>query len=142
MSSLSARSDARQCALSVQNSFSVSVFQKFQRFDSMIFSTIIAVVFGFLLTSLGLILEAKIGVILSGLAVAVFGFLGSQRLAHNKRPLEMITGGIGALAPVWLVPWWSAGPMGYSHYLPALIIVTFSILAAIALTAWWQRRHG
>jgi hypothetical protein len=112
----------------------------------MIFRTIIALVFGFLLASITLILDAKLGpvdakfgIIIAGLLTAVFGFFGSQRLAHDKPWPEWITGGLGALLPVWLIPYLSAGPMGFAHFLPALGIVTLAIVAAIGLTAWGQR---
>ena len=106
----------------------------------MIFSTLIAFLFGFLMVALGLILEAKVGAIVAGLLVGAFGFLGSQRLAHGQQSVaRLIAGGVCSVLPVWLVPLWAGSDWQFQNFWPALIIVTVAVAAGIVFTAHRER---
>jgi hypothetical protein len=107
----------------------------------MIFLSIIALFFGFLMVSFLLVLEAKMGLIFSALLIAVFGFLGSGRLAHNRPLLAMIIGAVGTLLPLWLLPAYTAAKGEFPKYLLPLAIITLSVLGGILVTVWMQRRH-
>jgi hypothetical protein len=107
----------------------------------MIFLSIIALVFGFLMVTLGLILQAKLGALLAGLLVGVFGFLGSQKLAHDRRLPQLIVGGIFTVLPVWLVPFYAGSDYQFQNWWPALIIVTVAVAAGIAITARSEQKR-
>jgi len=107
----------------------------------MIFLSIIALFFGFLMAALGLILQSKIGALLAGLAVGVFGFLGSQRLAHDRPTAQLIVGGICSLLPVWLIPLFASSDYQFQNWWPAMTIVTLAVAAGIFWTGWRERKR-
>jgi hypothetical protein len=108
----------------------------------MIFPAIIALFFGFLMVSFGLVLAIKMGALLAGLLVGVFGFLGSQRLAHgDKSTAQIVVGAVCTLLPVWIMPVFMEKGYQIPAVWPALVIVTVAVLAAIVMTMRKERNQ-
>jgi hypothetical protein len=108
----------------------------------MIFSSIIALFFGFLLVSFGLVLVAKLGTVGVGLVIGVFAFLGSQRLAHGKSVGETIAGAVCTLLPIWGMPWCMESDMQTAAVWPTLAILSLAILLGVGVTALMERKKG
>jgi hypothetical protein len=109
----------------------------------MIFPAIIALFFGFLMVSFGLVLALKMGSVLAGLIVGVFGFLGSQRLAHGRKTVPVIiVGAVATLLPVWVIPFFMQEDLQPPAVWPGLVILTLAVLAGVGLTAWTERKKN
>ena len=108
----------------------------------MIFLSIIALFFGFLLVSFGLVLAGKLTAIGAGLVVGIFAFLGSQRLAHHKPIWQYLVGAICTLLPVWVLPFFMESDMQPAVVWPTLVIISLATLLGVGVTAWWERRKN
>ena len=101
----------------------------------MVFPAIIALFFGFLMVTFGLIIMQKINLIVAALAIALFGFFGSQRIAHERTLAQMIVGGICAILPLWAIPYFAGSDWQITTTWPLLVLATVAIIAGIVFTA-------
>jgi threonine/homoserine efflux transporter RhtA len=106
----------------------------------MILFSIVAFVFGFTLVALGLIFQDKIGAIPAGLVVAVIAFIGCMRIGQSRKTMrELVLAAFATLLPVWFVPMVGGSNWQFHNFLPAMGIVTVSVVGGIAVTAYRER---
>jgi hypothetical protein len=105
-----------------------------------IFLSIIALAFGFTLVALGLIFQDKLGAIPAGLVVAVIAFIGSTRIAHNRRtPGQLAVMAVATLLPVWLVPMLGGSAWQFHNFVLAMVIVSLAAITGLVFTYWRER---
>jgi hypothetical protein len=105
-----------------------------------IFLSIIAFCFGMTIVSLGLIFQDKIGPIPAGLIAAAVAFIGSTRVAHNRRqPGQLVVVAVATLIPVWVVPFFAGSAWQFQRFVVPMIITSVATVGGLVFTYLRER---